>query len=92
MTRVRLADWIDPAYSVNDLRAMSKETATRHRCTRCFREIEPGQERWLELDQRTNTYTARGVPPEHSQGGFPFGTTCAEYEETQHATFSPGTT
>ena len=34
---------------------------------------------WMELDQRTNTYTAteNEVPSEHSQGWFPFGIACA---------------
>jgi len=33
---------------------------------------------WLELDQRTNAYhDLGGVPPDKSQGWFPFGLTCA---------------
>jgi hypothetical protein len=44
---------------------------------------------WLELDQRTGTYTDKGVPAEFSQGGFPFGKDCAkvvlaEHESAQH--------
>ncbi len=46
-------------------------------CTCCERRIK-GKVAWLELDQRTDTYHDRGdVPPEKSQGWFPFGLTCA---------------
>ena len=34
---------------------------------------------WLELDSRTGRYHRPGeVPPDRSQGGFPFGRQCAE--------------
>jgi hypothetical protein len=46
-------------------------------CTCCMRSLK-GRVAWLELDQRTNTYHDRGdVPPEKSQGFFPFGMSCA---------------
>ena len=48
----------------------------RH-CTCCGRLLR-GSVAWLELDQRTDTYHDRGgVPPDASQGWFPFGLTCA---------------
>jgi hypothetical protein len=55
-------------------------------CRCCERKLR-GKVAWLELDQRTWTYHDRGgVPPDNSQGWFPFGMTCArkklaEYEE-----------
>lgn len=46
-------------------------------CTCCSREID-AIFRWLELDQRTNTYhDRRDVPEGKSQGWFPFGLKCA---------------
>jgi hypothetical protein len=46
-------------------------------CTCCDRPLK-ARAAWLELDQRTFTYHDRGdVPPERSQGWFPFGLTCA---------------
>jgi hypothetical protein len=46
-------------------------------CTCCERPLK-GNVAWLELDQRDDTYHDRGdVPPERSQGWFPFGITCA---------------
>jgi hypothetical protein len=49
-------------------------------CTRCDRPLNPGQEAWLEFDQRTQTYTKREVPEEESQGVFAFGEDCARRE------------
>lgn len=47
-------------------------------CQCCERELK-NMVAWLELDQRNNTYHDRGdVPPENSQGWFPFGLTCAD--------------
>lgn len=46
-------------------------------CTCCKKRLT-GLPRWLELDQRTGKYHPAGtVPQEHSQGGFPFGPSCA---------------
>lgn len=46
-------------------------------CTCCNRPLS-GKVAWLELDQRTDTYhDFGGVPPEKSQGWFPFGLSCA---------------
>jgi hypothetical protein len=46
-------------------------------CTCCNRQLT-GRIRWLELDQRNGTYHDReDVPPEKSQGWFPFGMSCA---------------
>jgi hypothetical protein len=54
-------------------------------CERCRVKIKPDREVWLELDQRTNTYTdSRDVPPEKSQGWFVFGADCAEVERARH--------
>ena len=48
-------------------------------CTCCERELTGSAFRWLELDQRTQTYhDFNDVPPEQSQGWFPFGMTCAK--------------
>jgi hypothetical protein len=64
----------------------------KNRCQRCEVEIEPGREVWLELDQRTNTYTDEGtVPEEHSQGGFPFGADCAARSLREHKAKTPRT-
>lgn len=47
------------------------------RCTCCDRKLK-GKVAWLEYDQRAEAYHDRGdVPPEKSQGWFPFGMTCA---------------
>lgn len=57
----------------------------RKHCQRCGEELHPDREVWLELDQRTQTYTNEGaVPPEYSQGGFPFGSACAKREIAKH--------
>lgn len=57
----------------------------RNRCERCSEELRPGREVWLELDQRTNTYTDDGTVPEsHSQGGFPFGKACSKRALAEH--------
>ncbi len=47
-------------------------------CTCCERPLNQKRMVWLELDQRDNTFHARqDIPPEQSQGWFPFGQTCA---------------
>jgi hypothetical protein len=47
-------------------------------CTCCGRELKR-KFRWLELDQRTDTYHDAGdVPQDRSQGWFPFGLACAK--------------
>lgn len=47
------------------------------RCTCCDRWLN-GRVRMLELDHRTMTYhDLGGVPPDKSQGWFPFGISCA---------------
>lgn len=49
-------------------------------CTCCGKKLV-GRIRWLELDQRTQSYHDRGnVPVDQSQGWFPFGLTCAKNE------------
>lgn len=57
-----------------------KELAQSERyCTCCERDLSGHAFRWLELDQRTNTYhDFEDVPSEESQGWFPFGLTCAK--------------
>lgn len=57
----------------------------RHDCTRCGKPIRPRFAVWLELDQRTGTYTAGRVPEAASQGAFPFGKACAAAAEVEHA-------
>lgn len=47
-------------------------------CTCCERDLSGHAFRWLELDQRTDTYhDFQDVPEDRSQGWFPFGLTCA---------------
>lgn len=53
-------------------------------CTRCGEELNEAKAVWLELDTRTNTYTADPVPEKHSQGCFIFGSACAKREEKRH--------
>jgi hypothetical protein len=48
-------------------------------CTCCERDLSGHAFRWLEFDQRNNTYhDFRDVPEDRSQGWFPFGLTCAK--------------
>lgn len=49
-------------------------------CTKCDAPLNPKKTVWLELDQRNWTYHdfLGGVPEEHSQGWFPFGSDCAK--------------
>lgn len=54
-------------------------------CERCGRKLNPKKTAWLTLDQRTNTYTDQHVPDEFSQGGFEFGSDCAEILKAEHA-------
>lgn len=59
--------------------SFSELSPSERYCTCCGRELSGHAFRWLELDQRTNTYHDRGdVAPEKSQGWFPFGLTCAK--------------
>lgn len=52
--------------------------ASERYCTCCGKELSAAF-RYLELDQRTQTYHDRGdVPADKSQGWFPFGLTCAK--------------
>ena len=54
-------------------------------CTCCDRDLTGHAVRMLELDQRTNTYHDFGdVPPEESQGWFPFGLKCAKRKLVKH--------
>jgi hypothetical protein len=47
------------------------------RCERCGRELNPGDEEWLELEMSTNRYRLPGeVDETDSQGLFPFGKDC----------------
>lgn len=47
------------------------------RCTCCDRELK-SEVAMLEYDRRTSTYHDRlAVPPDQSQGWFPFGKACA---------------
>ena len=52
--------------------------ASERYCTCCGRELSAAF-RYLELDQRTQTYhDCNDVPADKSQGWFPFGLTCAK--------------
>ncbi len=53
-------------------------------CERCKAKLNPEKAVWLELDQRTGTYTDQPVPEEYSQGGFPFGADCARFALAEH--------
>ena len=53
-------------------------------CNECERKLNPSKIVWLELDQRSNTYTSQGVPLEYSQGCFAFGKDCAKKMERKH--------
>lgn len=58
-------------------------------CERCGAKLAEEKIWWLELDQRTGTYSLAAVPEEFSQGGFAFGKDCAaimiaEHETAQH--------
>lgn len=47
-------------------------------CERCGEALKEGRIVWLELNSHTGRYAkADSVPPEQSQGHFPFGATCA---------------
>jgi hypothetical protein len=39
---------------------------------------------WLELDQRTQTFHKGKIPTNKSQGGFPFGYSCAKRKLAEH--------
>lgn len=54
-------------------------------CEHCKAKLNPDKAVWLELDQRTGTYTDQPVPEEFSQGGFPFGADCAKNMLAEHA-------
>lgn len=55
------------------------------RCNCCDRQLNPKTQVFLELDQRTNTYTDTGdVPERYSQGGFVFGAACAKRQIAKH--------
>jgi hypothetical protein len=59
---------------IDDALTLSKDNRF---CTCCERPLR-AKFAWLELDQRDWTYhDFGGVPPEKSQGCFPFGLTCA---------------
>lgn len=54
-------------------------------CTCCQRDLSGHALRWLEFDQRTQTYHDLGnVPADKSQGWFPFGLKCAKKLVAQH--------
>ena len=56
-----------------------------YHCERCGEKLrDRAAAVWLELDTRTDTYTAGEVPTEVSQGAFPFGKTCAKRAQAVH--------
>lgn len=60
-----------------------------HYCQRCGDLLDPKKMVWLELDQRTNTYTSGPVPENVSQGCFTFGRACAKRAEADHKKVQP---
>lgn len=59
--------------------------ADQRYCTCCERDLNGHAVRLLELDQRTQTYhDFHNVPPEKSQGWFPFGLKCAKNKLAEH--------
>ena len=63
--------------------ASELDEASRH-CTCCGKRL-CGKVRYLELDQRTNTYHDHGgIPEGRSQGWFPFGLACARRMLREH--------
>ena len=54
-------------------------------CERCHAKLAFESIWWLELDQRTGTYSLEAVPEEFSQGGFAFGKDCAKIMLAEHA-------
>lgn len=56
-------------------------------CENCGAELNPERVIWLELDNRTNTFTSLEIPAEYSQGYFPFGKTCARQEEAKNGLY-----
>src|SRR5262245_52060130 len=64
----------------------ASELGSAERFCWCCEKPLRGAFRWLELDQRTNTYHDRGdVPGMNSQGWFPFGLRCAKKLVAKHA-------
>lgn len=56
----------------------ASELPEDERFCRCCQKPLKNKVRFLELDQRTDTYHDNGdVPSDKSQGWFPFGLTCA---------------
>jgi hypothetical protein len=55
----------------------AKDLSGGTECAHCGKPLR-GRFVWLELDQRSGTYTNGDVPPEHSQGAFPIGVSCAK--------------
>lgn len=53
-------------------------------CERCHAKLAEDKIWWLELDQRTGTYSLEAVPEEFSQGGFAFGADCAKIMLAEH--------
>ena len=70
---------------------MKNSFAFCERCNAKLAEIRNGEYNivWLELDQRTGTYTNQEVPTEFSQGGFPFGKDCAKIMLAEHEAAQP---
>src|SRR5262245_32063316 len=85
-----LTDELGRAPTVSEMRTMERgyrarlqaETVNRYsnRCERCAKQLNADGTGtvWLELNSRTNRFEREGtVPPEDSQGFFPFGADCA---------------
>ncbi len=80
-------------YSVSSNRIKEADTSRRRvdvtgkveYCEYCQKPIKTGHVVWLWLDQRTNTFSNDDdEKPEYSQGGFPFGKSCAKHELKKH--------
>lgn len=55
-------------------------------CHRCDQDLHPDRIVWLELHNGRGTFHEPGtVPPENSQGEFPFGAACAQNQLKEDA-------
>lgn len=75
MTQAKHTPWYDTGENLR------RKYGGMTSCTCCGRDLSSENKavRYLELDQRTNTYhDERNVPDDRSQGWFPFGLVCAK--------------
>ncbi len=65
--------------AINAINAKHMPEWAETRCERCDQALDPSKAIWLELHVENLTWHAAGdaLPPEVSQGCFPFGAACA---------------